>query len=349
MFLSDAVKPLFANGKLQFPYVLTNCPVCNREHSYLLFSLRGFKHYICNGCGFIFVNPRLNNEGARIYYNSDYYRHYCDNNERPVNEKLGPFSRTLGAGLPAFAEYLRTLCPQGRIVDVGCGLGGLLASMSANSYERVGVEYNEAAAKFAREFYELRICQSLDELLGEGSTFDLVSAVEVIEHVADPLEFIRKLVQLLQPSGSLVITTPNIDSLDYRFYGKRCGHFCAPSHVNFFGLKTLTKLATNTGLKRRAYWYRGGVVNFRHWWRTKGTEVDFWSPEVQTRNSSNVVYRSVIGDNYNLPPILPFDDKTSAPASKAYFVRLLRDAHYKCMTKLFAQTQMVVVFQKVYD
>lgn len=349
MFLSDAVKPLFSGSELLYPYELTSCPVCNSEHSKLLFTLRGFKHHRCNDCGFIFVNPRLNEEGARIYYNTDYYRHYCDNNERPVNEKFGPFTRTLGSELPFFTEYLRTLCPQGRIVDVGCGLGGLLASMSAKAFERIGVEYNEAAAEFASERYGLRICSSMDELLGEGSTFDLVTAVEVIEHLADPFVFIQDSAKLLNSSGYLVITTPNIDTIDYRLYGRRCGHFCAPSHVNFFSLETLTKLAARAGLKRYAFWYRGGVVDFRHWWRTRGTELDFWSPEVLTRNSGNVVYRSIKGDNYDLPPIIPLDSEPVIQRAKPHIIRILRGFYTKSKNKLFTKNQMVVVFRKAMD
>jgi 2-polyprenyl-3-methyl-5-hydroxy-6-metoxy-1,4-benzoquinol methylase len=243
MLLSDAVKPLFAGTELRYPQFLPQCPVCTATASKELFVLRGFSHRQCRGCGFIFVNPRLSDEGARIYYNSEYYRQYCDNNERPINEVFGPYCRTFGPGLPDFVERLRTLCPRGRVVDVGCGLGALLASLPATDFERVGVEYNEAAARFAREHFGLRIVPDLADLRGAGTGFDLVTAIEVIEHVADPLACMQDLAQMLRPTGVLVVTTPNIGGLDYHLHGRQCAHFCAPSHVNFFTVETLTRLA----------------------------------------------------------------------------------------------------------
>ncbi|MBI5075002.1 MAG: class I SAM-dependent methyltransferase [Nitrospirae bacterium] len=346
MFLSDAVKPLFADGELLYPHRLDNCPVCGSNSSKQLFVLRGFAHCRCRNCGFIFVNPRLNEEGARIYYNSEYYRHYCQNNERPVNERFGPYCRTLGFQLSDFATYLRSICSKGRIVDIGCGLGGLLASMPSKDFERVGVEYNEIAAQFARDHYGLRIVSDLDDLASEQGTFDLVTAVEVIEHVSDPLAWMQDLVQLLRPSGHLVITTPNINSLDYYMYGKRCGHFCAPSHVNFFGLKTLSLLAARAGLQRTDYWYRGGVINIRHWWRTRNQEVDFWSPEVPTQNGGNVVYRRGKEDHVELPPIRSFDADVARDDRGQTLRRFLRQVYTKGMNALFAQNQMVAVFRK---
>lgn len=346
MLLSEAVKPLFRDGVLLHQHTLDSCPVCDGVNWRMLFVLRGFQHHQCKSCGFIFVNPRLDDEGSRTYYNSDYYRHYCVNNEQPVNEVCGPYCRTFGEALPSFVGYLRGLCPRGRVVDVGCGLGGLLGMLSPMEYERVGVEYNESAANFARQRYGLRIVGSLDDLAAEQSSFDLLTAVEVIEHVADPAATMKTLAGLLKPGGFLVITTPNIDSLDYRLYRDRCGHFCAPSHVNFFGLRTLTALAGRAGLQRSSHRYRGGVVNPVQWWRSRGTELDFWSPEVPTRNSGNVVYRSRATGDFTKPRHQALDAVVGASPRRPLARRLLAGILRRSLEMFFSQTQMIAVFRK---
>jgi 2-polyprenyl-3-methyl-5-hydroxy-6-metoxy-1,4-benzoquinol methylase len=346
MLLSDAVKPLFAGTELRYPQFLPQCPVCTATASKELFVLRGFSHRQCRGCGFIFVNPRLSDEGARIYYNSEYYRQYCDNNERPINEVFGPYCRTFGPGLPDFVDRLRALCPRGRVVDVGCGLGALLASLPATDFERVGVEYNEAAARFAREHFGLRIVPDLADLRGAGTGFDLVTAIEVIEHVADPLACMQDLAQLLLPTGVLVVTTPNIGGLDYHLHGRQCAHFCAPSHVNFFTVETLTRLAARAGLQRQDYGYRGGVVSYVHWWRTRRADVDFWSPEAPTRNSANLVYRPRHGGPVILPAPQSLAPAATAGAARAPRLAFLRGLANRLLNGLFAQTQMIVVFRR---
>lgn len=367
MLLSEAVKPLFAGGKLLQPKWLACCPVRGTSRSRRLFELRGFQHYRCRDCGFIFVNPRLNDEGARHYYNSPYYRHYCENCERPMSERHGPFCRTLAGELPAFVDHLQRLCPRGRIVDVGSGLGGLLASLPSAIYERVGVEYNEAAAEFARQRYGLRVVRDVSELTAERGAFDLVTSVEVIEHVADPLAYLQDLQRLLRPEGHLVITTPNIDCWDYQLYGCRCRHFCAPSHVNFFSVVTLTRLGARSGLKRTDYWYRGGFFDWQYWWQTRGLAMDCWSPETPTRNTNNLVYRRPDA-TFIMPVQQPIDshaseeavnrqtsatpppiDQTVKPGTCGNFKSVLallgKGIAYR-VKSYGGQNQMVVVFQK---
>ncbi len=350
VFLSAAVKPLFADGKLLHAHSLERCPVCEKGAFAYLFTARGFAHHRCLGCGFLFVNPRLNETGARLYYNSDYYRAYCDFNERPINEADGPYCRTFGDQLTAFVETVREICPAGRVVDVGCGLGGLLAALPADAYERIGVEFNDAAADFARSRYGLRIAGSMSDLAAEQGTVDLVTAVEVIEHVAEPFEWLRDVVKLISPSGTLIITTPNIDSLDFRLYGERCQHFCAPSHVNFFGVKTLTTLARRTGLRRESYSYRGGVVGLRHWWKTRGTVLDFWSPEGPTRCSGNVVYRRSDGtlvDPIPATPLTPVAPKALTSQESSTVRATLSKLLHRALNAVAAQTQMIVTFRRL--
>lgn len=350
MFLSEAVKPLFADGELLHGHSLETCPVCEKSAFAYLFTARGFAHHRCLGCGFLFVNPRLNETGARLYYNSDYYRAYCEFNEKPINEMDGPYCRTFGNQLSAFVEVVRKICPAGRVVDLGCGLGGFLAALPADAYERIGVEYNEAAADFARSRYGLRIVGGVSDLTEERGTADIVTAVEVIEHVADPLDWLREAATLLSPSGTLIITTPNIDSLDYRLYGERCQHFCAPSHVNFFGVETLTTLGRRAGLRREHYSYRGGVVGVRHWWKTRGTILDFWSPEGPTRCSGNVVYRRRDGSLVDAIPVAPMTTAPSKPR-KPRGMGFIRTAgsrlFHRVLNAVFAQTQMIVSFKRL--
>jgi 2-polyprenyl-6-hydroxyphenyl methylase/3-demethylubiquinone-9 3-methyltransferase len=100
-----------------------------------------------------------------------------------------------------------------RALDVGCGAGLLCEPLARLGAEVTGVdaaEENIAAAKAHAAGSGLAIDYRAGELgkLGLG-TFELVTSMEVLEHVADKAEFIRQLAARLAPGGLMVLSTPN--------------------------------------------------------------------------------------------------------------------------------------------
>lgn len=102
-----------------------------------------------------------------------------------------------------------------RIVDIGCG-GGLLAEPLARlGAEMLGVDAGETTVEVARLHagqtgtpVEYRRA-SAEELVAEGRSFDVVIALEVVEHVADVPLFLDSLVRLTAPGGMIVMATIN--------------------------------------------------------------------------------------------------------------------------------------------
>ena len=100
-----------------------------------------------------------------------------------------------------------------RALDVGCGAGLLAEPLARLGAETTGVDAadeNIAAARAHAEGMGLAIDYRVGELgkLGLGS-FDLVTSMEVIEHVADKPEFVAQLAAHLAPGGLVVLSTPN--------------------------------------------------------------------------------------------------------------------------------------------
>jgi SAM-dependent methyltransferase len=113
---------------------------------------------------------------------------------------------------------------RGAILDIGCWTGDLLASLGP-SYQRFGVEPARAAARLAASRGITILAPTVDSLAGAGVRFEAAVMVDVIEHIADPLEAIRSAVKLLRPGGFLLVTTGNrhaltwrLMSLDYWYY-----------------------------------------------------------------------------------------------------------------------------------
>lgn len=103
-----------------------------------------------------------------------------------------------------------------RLLDIGCGGGLLCEPMSRLGFHVVGVDASErnigtASAHAAEQGVEVDYRASTAEALVEAGepAFDVILNMEVIEHVADPGEFLRSCAQLLAPGGLMIVATLN--------------------------------------------------------------------------------------------------------------------------------------------
>lgn len=105
------------------------------------------------------------------------------------------------------------------LLDVGCG-GGLLCEPLARMGAKVtGIDASPAAIHVAKEHAEqenlsIHYCESTVEHYHEAN-FDIVCALEIVEHVDDPGAFIEACVHRLKPGGSLYISTMTRDITSY--------------------------------------------------------------------------------------------------------------------------------------
>jgi SAM-dependent methyltransferase len=95
----------------------------------------------------------------------------------------------------------------------------------------------------------LRCHSSLDALAAAdpGARFDLVTAVEVVEHLEDPVAYLRRLGQVMRPSGALFLSTPNFESLRARLMGLRWDQYRNPTHLFYFTFGSLTYALREAG------------------------------------------------------------------------------------------------------
>jgi SAM-dependent methyltransferase len=98
----------------------------------------------------------------------------------------------------------------GRILEAGCGTGGNLASLSRRG-QIAAFEPHIDALAFARAKHpdvDIREAALPHPLPYEAASFDLVAALDVLEHVEDDVEAARALIELVRPGGWLLVTVP---------------------------------------------------------------------------------------------------------------------------------------------
>jgi SAM-dependent methyltransferase len=151
--------------------------------------------------------------------------------------------------------------PAGSILDVGCGGGEFLATLPG-AYCKHGVEPAESAAAGARRRGVTLLGRNLDEARASGQLFDVITLMNVIEHLPAPLEQLEVAAELLRPGGLLIITTANTDVLPWRLMRTTYWYYY-PQHVTFYNPKWFRFAARRLGMQCVAverFCYYGGVL-----------------------------------------------------------------------------------------
>lgn len=122
-----------------------------------------------------------------------------------------------------YAKYADTLQPDrpgARVLDVGCGVGQVVARLQAAGFEAYGVDVSEPNIQRARQVCPR--CQVYDghSLPFADGYFASAGALNVLEHVDEPEHFIRELVRVVEPGGRVVLSSPNF----FRVLGWRDYH-----------------------------------------------------------------------------------------------------------------------------
>jgi SAM-dependent methyltransferase len=144
-------------------------------------------------------------------HHESYYRH---------NEDYAEFLASWDANF--YAKYADTLKPDrsgGRALDVGCGVGQVVARLTEAGFEAHGVDVSEPSIARAKKFCER--CQVYDgtRLPFSDDLFDSAGALNVLEHVDAPENFIREVVRVVAPGGKVLISSPNfMRAIGYRDY-----------------------------------------------------------------------------------------------------------------------------------
>ncbi len=136
---------------------------------------------------------------------------------------------------------------RGRMLDLGCGSGELLARMRALGWHTEGIDVDPIAAEAARRHgFKVRV-GSLHEQGFPGASFDAIVMSHVIEHVHHPRELLKEVRRILKPGRRLVIATPNARSLGHRLLRSRWPFLDPPRHLQIFTPQALEALVRAAG------------------------------------------------------------------------------------------------------
>jgi SAM-dependent methyltransferase len=146
-------------------------------------------------------------------------------------------------------KILEKLKPQGNLLDVGCATGRFLEEAKKRFWKCYGVEISEVAGRYVSE--NLGIDVRIGELKNAGfekEYFDIITLHHLIEHMSDPLDFLKNEVkQFLKQDGILVIEVPNTRCRQALLNGSDWKQISEKAHMYHFTPTTLRHIVSKAG------------------------------------------------------------------------------------------------------
>ena len=161
--------------------------------------------------------------------------------------------------VPSLLEILGSLrLPQDRkrIFELGCGNGAVAEMLTQYGYQLTGVDVSVQGVEQAQRRHphlSLQLGSAYDRLADTYGQFPVVISLEVVEHLYDPRAFARTLFNLVEPSGTTIVSTPYHGywkNLVMALTGRLDHHFTAlwdHGHIKFWSIATLRQLLQEAG------------------------------------------------------------------------------------------------------
>ena len=228
------------------------CPVCGAQNGQVLRRPDDLPVAYCAICALWYVASMPRPERLGRFY-QDYWGAFrparCDARTAKFMLWSARGSARADLRIDRLAAILGTLRGK-RVVDVGCGLGGFLLSVQAAGGQPLGIEISREARDFARQHLGLPVYEDLPQCLALRGPVDAIVLNDLVEHLADPAEFLETAVTVLRPGGVLAIWTPNGGAAGADLASARewVGFRVDLEHLQYLSTRTILLLAGKLGL-----------------------------------------------------------------------------------------------------
>lgn len=224
------------------------CCVCDLPGT-SVYRLPPFGVVRCPRCELVFVSPRLRSDALqRVYDDVGYFEGGVYGDQSDLSPAMLLQRTWMSGRLDLIRSGLRRPQRGARMLEIGCGYGLFLEAARSRGYEVAGVELSKPAAAHAREKLDLDVhCGQLEDAPLDAK-FDVITAWDTIEHVPNPLEFLRSARKLLSDDGVITFSTPYFSSLPATLLGTRWWTLKPTEHIWHFTPETHQLVFARAGL-----------------------------------------------------------------------------------------------------
>lgn len=233
----------------------SSCSLCGREVAYgLVFQKAGIPIYRCHGCGVGKAEP--GEFDAASYYDASYF----NGGRSDGYSDYVQASDVLHAQFRHELALLRKLGARegGRLLELGCAYGYFL-DVAKENFQVSGIELCEDAVDSCNaRGHDVHRSEISRAALSRFPAADVVTMLDVIEHLPDPSGAVQAIAEQLNPGGLLLMTTGDFSSLFARVTGRNWRLMTPPQHLWYFTPQSLQAVGERHGLE---------LVHLDHPWK----------------------------------------------------------------------------------
>jgi len=220
------------------------CPLCKEKDLNLITRKVRFDNeadvYRCEGCSLTFLDQE-SFEYPSDFYEKKYHQTYITHVEPDAFDPLAYYEKMLKS-TRIWGDRMNGMLTGNEVVlDVGCSTGHFLELIKGKTKAVYGHDLNRKEVAFCRDTLSLDVSDESLEKRFEKGTFDFITMIYVLEHIADPIDFLNYLKQFLKPEGKFVILVPNAMDPLVNFYDIpefRSFYYCI-EHLFYFTPDTI--------------------------------------------------------------------------------------------------------------
>ena len=221
------------------------CILCGSNHFEPLFGGRGWRLHRCRGCGLVKTE-------AKSFLS---YRKYHRDQEYQEFE-----SQFRNIFLKRF-YLVKKFVDFGRILDIGCSTGTLLSLFKKDGWEVWGIEPSQSATIAEKRGIIVKKT-TFEKVDLPQNYFDVVILNHTLEHLANPLEVVKKVKAVLKNGGLILIDVPNFGGFSARILRSRWPYLVPDEHTYQFTQDSLKKILKKAGFRYLFSESRSGIFDY---------------------------------------------------------------------------------------
>ncbi len=230
-------------------FAKTGCPACQKESEDVFYERAGFTFVKCDYCDTVFVSPRPTKEMLHEHYTNSLAEKCWSESIYPASEEARIKYLMLPRVKSIIAFCKKYNIKPGVFMDVGAGNGAFCEQVKKTGFfeKVIAVEPNPNPASSCKE-KGIEVIEDIIENI-KCHNVNVVTSIESIEHVFDPIEYITRIGSMIEKGGLLFLTTPNVKGFDILILKDKSDNTTAPDHLNYFHPDSMTLMLQNNGFK----------------------------------------------------------------------------------------------------
>jgi 2-polyprenyl-3-methyl-5-hydroxy-6-metoxy-1,4-benzoquinol methylase len=208
------------------------------------FTLRGFNFFDCKKCTLRFVSPRYL---AADIYDNDYFQGASHGFGFTNYEDDKIASR---AYLIKFLKWIKKYSNKSKIklLDVGAANGYFVKLANDYGFNASGIEISNSAVEWAKKL-DRPVSQGTLETMEGDNRYEVITALDVLEHVPEPLNFLVTARTRITDDGILLLNVPNLGSIFSKISGEKWHAYLPPEHWIYFNKNSINKMLNMAGFE----------------------------------------------------------------------------------------------------